>query len=166
MSRYPHPFRPLSAVLLACLMAAAASARVGESVASIKERFGKPDPKSPKNMVIWFIEASNGPLVYTVTYNAKGFSIAEGLKPLKTATLTAESAKNFIQDQVALIKDSSTTRVVKPREKYAFGGQAFMCAEDEFVVLDQANDLLIVWSRGGVGSVLAVSREMLQPAGP
>ncbi len=156
--------RGLFALLLG-LTAATGLARVGEPVAKIKERFGKPDPKSPKNMVIWFIETTNGALVYTVTYNAKGISIAEGLKPLKSAFLSAELAHNFIQDQVVLIKDSPTTRIVKPGEKYEFAGQAFVCAENEFVVLDQANDLLIIWSRGSTGTILAVSREMIQRTG-
>ncbi len=154
--------------LFACLLGlatAAGFARVGEPVAKIKERFGKPDPQSPKNMVIWFIETNNGPLVYTVNYNAKGISIAEGLKPLKSAVLNAESAQNFIHDQVVLIKDSSTTRIVKVGEKYEFAGQAFVCAENEFVVLDQTHDLLIIWSRAGVGAIMAVSREMVQRTG-
>ena len=132
--------RPLVTTLLACLVVAVVE-------------------------VIWFIETTNGALVYTVTYNANGISIAEGLKPLKSADLTAESAKNFIQDQVSLIKDSSTTRIVKPGEKYEFAKQAFVCAENEFVVLDQTNDLLIIWSRGSAGTILAVSREMIQRTG-
>ena len=153
--------RTLPLLLLAGLALATAHARVGEPIAQIKARFGKPDPQSPKNMVVWFIETNNGALVYTVNYNAKGMSIGEGLKPLKKAQLTTASAKDFLQDQMFLIKDSPTARVVKPGEKYDFAGQSFVCAEDDFVLMDETKDLLIIWSRGGVGQVMAVCREML-----
>jgi hypothetical protein len=151
--------------LILLFTAATGLARVGEPVAKIKERFGKPEPKPPKNMVVWLIETNNGPLIYTVTYNAKGISIAEGLKPLKTAVLTARSANDFIQDQVALIKDPATTRIMKPGEKFEFAGQPFTCGENEFVLMNNANDLLVIWSRGTDGTVLAVCREMLQRPG-
>ena len=157
--------RLLAPTLLACLLVTSVLARVGEPVARIKERFGKPDPKSPKNMVIWFIETNNGPLVYTVTYNAKGISIAEGLKPLKSAVLTARSANDFIQDQVALIKDGAATRIMKPGERFEFAGQPFVCGENEFVLMDNTHDLLVIWARGSTGTVLAVSREMFQRPG-
>ena len=153
--------RSLLATLCLCLTAATVQARVGEPIAQIKARFGKPDPQSPKNMVIWFIETDKGPLVYTVNYNAKGLSIGEGLKPLKNSSLPNSSAKDFLQDQMIRVKDSPTTRVVKPGEKYDFAGHPFVCEADDFVVLDETLDLLIIWSRGGTGQVMAISREML-----
>lgn len=155
--------KSLPLLLLATVLAASpAVARVGEPVSQIKERFGKPDPHSPKGMVIWFIEAANGPLVYTVNFNAKGISIAEGLKPLKNALLAVSSAKDFIQDQMVRINNSPTARVLKAGETYEFGGQAFVCNEGEFVALDPKQDLLIIWSQAGTGAVMALSREMLQ----
>lgn len=153
-------------LLLAAILLAPAAARVGESEAALKEVFGKaPDPKSPKGMAVWFIETRNGPLVYTVTLNAEGHSIAEGIKPLKQAVLTAAMAQDFIQNQIAPFRDSKTARVVPAGEKYTFGGQAFTCAEHEFVLLDEANDLLIIWSRGGIATIIAVNREMVQRTG-
>ena len=152
--------------LLFALTAASGFARVGEPLAKLKERFGKaPDPQSPKGMAIWFIESIDGALVYTVTLNAKGISIAEGIKPLKRAQLTTDIAQDFINDQLVLLKDSKTARRVLPGEKYEFAKQLFVCAENEFVMVDEPRDLLIIWSRAGIPTVMAVTREMLLPSG-
>ena len=157
----------LSVILLfSAALVAPAPARVGEPLAKIKAHFGKsPDPQSPKNMAVWFIESTNGALVYTVTLNAKGVSIAEGIKPLKRAVLTTEIAQDFIRDQMVLLKDSKTARVVPPGEKYEFAKQSFVCAENEFVMLDEPNGLLIIWSRAGTPSIMAVTREMMLQMG-
>jgi len=161
----------LRSLLVAALVVSAAAtpgfARIGESLDLLKTRFGKsPERESPKNMAVWFVESIDGPLVYTVTLNAKGVSIAEGIKPLKRAILTTKIAQDFLADQMTLIKDSKTARVVKPGEKYAFAGQSFLCAEGEYVVLDEPNGLLLVWARAGIPSVMAITKEMLlQKAG-
>jgi hypothetical protein len=152
--------------LLLALTAATGFARVGDPLAKLKERFGKaPDPQSPKGMAVWFIESIDGALVYTVTLNAKGISIAEGIKPLKRAVLTAEIAQDFVNDQMVLLKDSKTARQVLPGEKYEFAKQSFVCAEKEFVMLDEPRGLLIIWSRADIPSVMAVTRELLLPSG-
>ncbi len=164
MSGSPLPaLRPLlAAALLVSAAASPAFARVGEPLAVLKERFGKaPDPKSPKNMAVWFIESIDGPLVYTVTLNAKGVSIAEGIKPLKRAILTTKIAQDFLEDQMVVLKDSKTARVMKTGEKYEFAKQSFTCAEHEYVLLDEPNGLLLVWSRAGIPSVMAVTKELL-----
>jgi hypothetical protein len=149
--------------LLLALTAVTGFARVGEPLAKIRERFGKaPDPQSPKHMAVWFIESIDGALVYTVTLNAKGVSIAEGIKPLKRAILTTKIAQDFLQDQMVLLKDSKTTRVVPPGEKYEFAKQSFVVAENEYVVLDEPAGLLLIWSRAAIPSVMAVTRELLQ----
>ena len=131
------------------------------------ERFGKgPERESPKGMAIWFIESIDGPLVYTVTLNASGISIAEGIKPLKRAVLTTKIAQDFLQDQMVLLKDSKTARVVKPGEKYEFARQSFVCGENEYVMVDESKGVLLIWSRAGIPSVMAVTRELLlQPGG-
>jgi hypothetical protein len=153
-------------LLFGAALTAPGFARVGEPLAKLKERFGKaPDPQSPKNMAVWFIESIDGPLVYTVTLNAKGLSIAEGIKPLKRAILTAQIAQDFLQDQMVLLKDSKTARVVPTGGKYEFAKQSLVCAEGEYVVVDEPNGLLLIWSRAGIPSVMAVTREMLLPAG-
>ncbi len=113
-------------------------------------------------MAVWFIESIDGTLVYTVTLNAKGVSIAEGIKPLKRGQLTEKIATDFLQDQMVLLKDSKTAREVKPGEKYSFAGQSFTCAPEEFVMLDEERGLLLVWSRAALPSVMAVTREMLE----
>ncbi len=161
---------PRSLLVAALVFSATATpgfARLGEPLARLRERFGKaPERESPKNMAVWFIESIDGPLVYTVTLNAKGVSIAEGIKPLKRAVLTAKIAQDFLEDQMTLLKDSKTVRVVKPGEKYVFAKQSFDCAEGEYVVLDEPNGLLLIWSRAGIPSVMAVTRELLlQQAG-
>lgn len=151
-------------LLLLVLSAATVTARVGEPLAKIRERFGRaPEHGSPKNMAVWFIESIDGALVYTVTLNAKGLSIAEGIKPLKRALLTTKIAQDFLQEQMAPFADAKTSRVVAPGEKYEFARQSFVCAENEWVLLDEPNGLLLIWSRGGIPSVMAVSREMLLP---
>ncbi len=159
----------LRSLLVAALVAAATSsgfARIGDPVAKFTERFGKgPERESPRGMAIWFIESIDGPLVYTVTLNAKGVSIAEGIKPLKRAVLTDKIAQDFLDEQMTLLKDSKTARVVKPGEKYEFAKQAFVCAGGEYVVLDEAQGLLLVWVQTGIPSVMALTREVLLPKG-
>ena len=152
--------------LLLALTAAPAFARIGDPVATFTERFGKgPERESPKGMAVWFIESIDGPLVYTVNLNAKGVSIGEGIKPLKRAILTAKIAQDFLDEQMSLLKDSKTARVLKTGEKYEFAGQSFTCAEGEYVVLDETQGLLIVWVRTGIPSVMAVTKELLLPKG-
>jgi hypothetical protein len=153
-------------LLLLVALAAPAPARIGEPLAKLKERFGKaPDPQSPKGKAVWFIESIDGPLVYTVTLNAKGVSIGEGIKPLKRGLLTTQIAQDFLNDQLSLLKDSKTARTMKPGENYTFAQQAFVCGEQEYVVVDEPNNLLVVWSRGGIPAVMAITREMLLPPG-
>lgn len=148
------------------MMATAGLARVGEPLAKIAERFGKgPERESPKGMAIWFIESIDGALVYTVTLNAKGISIAEGIKPVKRALLTKDIAQDFIDDHLVLLKDSKTARRVQPGEKYVFAQQAFVCGELEYVMVDEARDLLLIWARAAPTSVMAVTREVLLPPG-
>jgi len=160
----------ISRLLITSLLLAVATtsgfARIGDSVAKFTERFGKgPERESPKGMAVWFIESIDGPLVYTVTLNAKGVSIAEGIKPLKRAILTNKIAQDFMDEQMSLLKDSKTARVVKPGEKYEFARQSFVCAEGEYVVLDEPRDLLLVWVRDGIPSVMAITKELLLPKG-
>ena len=158
--------RLLATTLLLALATMPALARIGEPLDKLRVRFGKaPERESPKNMAVWFIESIDGPLVYTVTLNAKGVSIAEGIKPLKRAILTTKIAQEFLQDQMVLLKDSKTARVVPPGEKYEFAKQSFVVAEGEYVMLDEPNGLLLIWSRAGIPSVMAVTREMLLPTG-
>lgn len=160
---------PVSRLLLvtAVLLSTAAipaAARLGETVANLKERFGRsPERESPKNMAVWFVESVDGVLVYTATLNAKGFIIAEGIKPLKRAVLTTEIVKDFLQDQIKPHADSKTSRIVPAGEKYEFAKQSFVCAKDEWVLVDEPNGLLLVWSRAGISSVMAISPEMLLP---
>jgi hypothetical protein len=152
----------LPSLVLAVAAAAPGFARIGEDLEQLRTRFGKaPEHGAPKHMAVWFIESIDGPLVYTVTLNAKGVSIAEGIKPLKRAILTPQIAKDFLADQMTLIKDSKTARVVKEGEKYQFAGQAFTANEGEYVVVDEPNGLLLVWAQAGIPSVMAVTKERL-----
>lgn len=153
----------LAAALVALAAAIPASARIGENLDLLTKRFGKgPERDSPKHMAVWFIESIDGPLVYTVTLNAKGVSIAEGIKPLKRAILTTKIAEDFLADQLNVIKDSKTARVVKVGEKYSFAGQSFTANKDEYVVVDEERGVLLVWAQGGIPSVMAVTKERLQ----
>lgn len=164
--------RRLLPTLLASLLLAAAPGRaaLGETASEIQRRFGRPDPLLQqglqRNVILWSIETPQSErLVYTVTFNGKGRSMAEGLKPVRRAVLTDDYAQNFIDSQLALHPQATdtTTRQPKPGEKYTFAGQEFTCAANEAVWVDPANDFLIVWVRDPKGHVLAVRSEMLRP---
>lgn len=149
-------------LLVAALAAVPARAVLGETLEQLKEHMGKPEPQTRKDAAVWFFEVEDGRLVYTVTFNAKGLSIAEGLKPLKRAIFTSKAAQDFIDAQLTLAKDSKTLRTFKPGDAYTFGGKAFTCGPQEYVTLDEAHDLAIVWNRTRLPTVIAFRREMLQ----
>jgi hypothetical protein len=157
-------------ILLACLLLSAVSARaaLGETLADLRKRFGPPDPQqpyAPKNVAHWSIETEQSErLIYTVTFNAKGFSIAEGLKPMGRAVLVEPIAQSFVDSQFALHREANTTRQPKPGEKYRFAGQEFVCAANEAVWVDETNDFMIVWVKGKQALVMAVRAEMLAAA--
>ncbi|MBA3849267.1 MAG: hypothetical protein C0502_04640 [Opitutus sp.] len=149
-------------LVLPLLAAGAAHARLGETAAEIRQRFGRPESQPNKNVMVWLIEESAGALVYTVTFDEKGGSIAEGLKPFRQAGFAEQSALNFIEDQLAVLRDPRAARVVRPGESYTFGGETLKCGEHEHIVVDDANDLLLVWTKRPSPSVLAVTHEMLR----
>jgi hypothetical protein len=152
----------LAAALVVWAAAAPASARLGDPVSKLKDHFGRaPERESPKGMAIWFIESIDGALVYTATLDAKGIIIAEGIKPLKRAILTTEIAKDFLQDQMAPFLESKTARVVRPGEKYEFAKQSFDCGANDFVFVDEPHGILLIWTRSGIPSVIALSPEVL-----
>lgn len=140
----------------------ALSAAVGENIKQIKARLGDPGPQARKNAVVWFFEEGDGRMVYSVTMNDKEVSIAEGLKPIKGAVLTKQSAEDFIMSQLRPHQDVGTTRGVKPGEKYLFAGKTFTCASNEVVVLNEEAGVLIIWTQGREPNIMAVSREMAQ----
>ena len=163
MTRLPSPaLRLLVVTLLLAVAATPGYARLGETLGKIKERFGSPQPQTHKDIYVWTFEAPEGGLlIYTVTFDAKGLSVAEGLKPFKRAVFSAEVAQNFIDYQLEPHRDSKTARIVKPGEKYRYGGKDFVCGENEYVVVDEANTFLLVWSRAGIPSVIVVRPEMV-----
>ena len=158
---------------LTCLLltaAPAAHAALGETQPEIQKRFGRPDPwlqqGSQKHVVLWAIETPQSErLVYTVTFNPKGHSMAEGLKPVRRAILTTAFAQQFVDSQLA-VHPGATARTPQPGEKYTFAGQEFVCGANEAVWVDEAADFLIVWVKDpkGKGHVLAVRSEMLRTA--
>lgn len=154
----------LVAALVFIAATATSHARLGETFDTLKGRLGKPAPQARKDTsaAVWFFEGQDGELIYTVTFNAKGVSIAEGLKPSKYAMFLQNTVRDFIDGQLAPYRDSKTTRVVKPGEKYIFGGQGYVCGEQEQVIVDDPNEILIVWAKGGLPSVIAVRPEMMQ----
>ncbi|MDI1320919.1 MAG: hypothetical protein PSW75_12110 [bacterium] len=154
--------RVLLALALAGLAATTGRAVLGETLAQLKEHMGKPEAQSRKDAAVWFFEVEAGRLVYTVTFNDKGLSIAEGIKPLKQAVFTSKAAQDFIDAQLTLAKDSKTVRSFQPGETYLFGGQPFTCAPEEYVTVDEARDLVVVWNRSRAPSVIAFRREMLK----
>lgn len=159
MSR-PHRF--LFSLLLAGL-SGVAHARLGESLAQIAERFGKP-VATPKNTAYWLFEVGDsGQVQYTVTFGTGGKSIAEGLRPLRNARFTANIANDFIAGQLEDDPASTTRRTLKASEQYTFAGQTMAVGANEYVVIDEARGLLIVWSRAAkTPYVLVLSPEMMK----
>lgn len=150
------------AILLLAVSATPGHARPGETLDKIKERFGKPQPQTHKEIYVWTFEATEGGLlIYTVTVDGKGLSVAEGLKPFKNAVFSAQVAQNFIDFQLEPYKDSKTLRIVNAGEKYRFGGKEFVRDENEYIAVDEANRILLVWNRAGIPSVIVVRPEMM-----
>lgn len=156
--------RSLSVVVLALAAMTVAQARLGETFDQLKTRLGKPEQQQQprKDVAIWLFEAEDGQLIYTVTFDGQGRSIAEGLRPLKRAIFTSDIAHDFIQSQIAPFRDSKTLRTFKGGEKYGFAGQGFTCAEDETAIVDDVNGVMIVWVQKGIPSVMAVSPAMVR----
>jgi hypothetical protein len=162
-----HPVRFLTLLLLATGLAAVpARAVLGETASELQKRFGRPDPTLQqglhRNVIIWAIETAQGErLIYTVTFNSKGLSISEGIKPGRRAILNEKLAQNFVDNQLAVRSDATTTHQPRPGEKYKFGGQEFTRAANEEVWVDEASDFLVVWVKGKEPLVMAVRAEML-----
>lgn len=157
--------RLLLCLALAALAALPARAALGESLSDLTKRFGRPEQQvqRQKNVEIWSIETPQSErLIYTVTFNAQGRSIAEGLKPYRQAVLMEAFVRSFVEQQLAMHPDHATTRTPKPGEKYVFAGQEFTCAAHEAVWVDNANDFLVVWARGNAPMVMAVRAEMFR----
>ena len=149
-------------VLLLALTGATSHARLGETVADLKKRYGKPQPQIKKNSVVWFFDDDDERrLVFAVTLNEKGVSIAEGLKPAKDAKISEAMARQFMEIQVDPIAKSATLRHVKPGENYTFGKETFVCDPNEEVLVDDANGILVVWNHA-LPSLMAVTKEMFK----
>lgn len=153
--------RFLSLLLLAGLLSAPLQARLGETMADIRQRYDKPAAQTRDNAT-WLFEGEDGQLLYTVTFNAKGQSIAEGFKPLKRARFSKETAMDFIEAQLVPYRNSKTLRIVAAGGKYRFAGQDFTCAQQEYVVLDEPRGLLLIWSQIVDPAVMVVAPEMFQ----
>ena len=152
-------------LLSAAWLTGTAQARLGETLGELKKRYDSPAPQIRRDdsKATWlFDEGDNGQLAYTVTFNAKGQSIAEGLKPVKRARFAKETALDFIEQQLAPFHDSKTQQILKPGEKYRFAGQIFICGKEEYVVVDEPRGLLLIWSKVVDPAVMVVSPEMFR----
>jgi hypothetical protein len=150
----------LLVLLLASLLAASAQARLGETLGEIKKQFDRPPDQSRKGNAYWLVEGEDGLLFYTVTFNDKGQSIAEGLRPVRRARFTSAKAAEFIALQTDHLRNSKTKRGIALGEKYRFAGQDFVCAQNEQILLDEPNGLLLIWNQSLEPSVVVVSPEM------
>lgn len=158
------PLRAQFAFLLGSLAVLSAHANLGETLSQLKTRLGKPQEQEQprKDMAVWLFEVEDGQLIYSVTFNPQGRSIAEGLRPLKRAVFTKDTAQDFIQSQISAIRESKTLHTFKGGEKYQFAGQVFTCPPEEIAIVDDANGIMIIWVQKGVPSVMAVSGAMVQ----
>jgi hypothetical protein len=148
-------------LLAATFTAGPAHARLGETVSDLKKRFGRPELESRGNNVFWLFEGDDGQLLYTVTLNAAGRSIAEGLKPHKRARFHETDAHVFISSQLEPWENSKTLRTLKPGERYHFAGQNFVCEPNESVMVDEPNGVLLVWNKSVNPSVMVIAPELL-----
>ncbi|HLP24482.1 MAG TPA: hypothetical protein VK477_02300 [Acidobacteriota bacterium] len=123
---------------------------------------GKPEAQPQKNVLVWLVEESAGALLYTVTFDEKDLSIAEGLKPFRQAKMTEQTARAFIAEQLGALPADHRARELKPGETYTFAGEKLTCGANERVVVDNDHGLLIVWNMAPAPSVLAVTREMVE----
>jgi hypothetical protein len=157
--------RALLLLFLASLAAGPVQARLGETLKEIELRNGKAQPKTQKaakNAAVWLIEGSDGQLIYTATFDAQGYSIAEGLKPVRYAKFPKETVQSFIRVQLEPYRDSKTIRTAKPGEKYSFAGQIHTAGPQETVVVDEANDFIIVWIDSAMPSVMAARSVLMR----
>ena len=156
--------RSLFAILLTLFALTAAQARLGETLDQLKARLGKPEQQQQprKDTAVWFFEVEDGQLLYNVTFDAQGRSIAEGLRPVKRAVFTKDIVQDFIQSQIAPYRESKTLHTFKSGEKYQFAGRNFTCADQEVAIVDDVNGIMIVWVQKGVPSVMAVAPVMVQ----
>ena len=153
--------RPLLCLLLLSVLATGpVTARVGEPIAEIRKRYGRPQGTPDSRTTFWMFENDFGAMHYTVTTNDKGLSIAEGLKPYRRTRFTAQDAETFIAMQFAG-RPEADRRVIPPGQAYRFGGQDFVCAAQEHVVVDETAGILLIWNKADLPSVLAVAPEML-----
>lgn len=158
------PLRISLAIASVILTLTSAHARLGDTIDQLKARYGRPEQQAQprKDTAVWLFEVDDGQLMYNVTFDAKGHSMAEGLRPMKRAVFTKDIAQDFIQGQIATFRESKTLHTYKTGEKYQFAGQAFTCGEGELTIVDDVNNVLIVWVQKGVPSVMAVSHTMVQ----
>lgn len=155
----------LAAVLLLGALPGPVYGVLGENLDSLRKRFGPPAPELQrrKNVATWFIETEESErLMYTVTFDGAGRSVAEGLRPVGRAILKERMARKFIDSQLEPHLGAKTTRAAKPGEKYTFAGREHVCAANEAVIVDEANDFLIVAISGPLPSLLAVRSEMIR----
>src|SRR5450432_1734505 len=144
----------LLGLLLAGALTAPAFARLGETVSQLKTRYGSEAQQTRKDVLVWLFEDEDeGQLMLTVTFNAEGQSVAEGLKPLRRAKLSRESVERFIDAQLEPFRKSKTVHTVKSGGKYHFAGQDFNCADDELAIVDEPNGLLIIWNQSATPAV-------------
>jgi hypothetical protein len=163
----PARIRFLLLLFLAALAALPARALLGETLGDLKKRFGPPEVQMEKRKdnAYWLFEGDDGQLMYSVTFNAQGRSMAEGLKPLKLARFNKARVMEFIESELVLVRDSPTLRRPKPGESYTFAGKALTCAETEYIAVDDKQGILVVWNKSGVPAVLVISPEMMNATG-
>ena len=156
--------RNLIIATLGLLAFCPAHARLGETLDQLKARYGKPEQQQQprKDLAIWLFEVDDGQVMYNVTFDASGHSIAEGLCPVKRADFTKNIAEDFIQGQIAPYRGSKTMHTFKSGDKYQFAGQIFTCGDGEIAIVDDANGIMIIWAQKGVPSVMAVTTSMVR----
>ncbi len=157
----------VSAALVAALglfAAPQAHALLGTTLAEItKHRGRKPDSQPDKDRAVWSFEGNDGLLLYAVKFGADGRSIYEQLKPGQLGRgLHREFVMDFIKAQTEPLKDSPTLVEPKVGEKYKFAGKDLVVAENEYVLVDLDKGLLIVWVRGSLPSVTAITPSALK----
>jgi hypothetical protein len=153
-------------IAVVCLLSSVstASAVLGATLPEItKHRGKKPDGQPDKDRAVWTFEGNDGLLLYAVKFGADGRSIYEQLKPGQIGrSLHADFVKDFIKAQIGHLEKSTTLLEPKPGEKYLFAGKELVVAPNEYVLVDAPNNVLVLWIRGSLPSVTAITAAALQ----
>ena len=126
-------------LLLCCiLVSTSASARIGETLDSLKARLGEPNVEQPDRGVYGWSANEDGTVFHIVIVDDEGRSVAEHLKSYGGATLERDTVTDFFARQLGHIRfidrfvDSSSIVFQGVELKFAPGTGSTSIATNQF----------------------------------